>query len=150
MKSQMQKGFTLIELMIVVAIIGILAAIALPAYQDYTKKAKMAAAVSSVHSIKTSVGMCAQETGDVANCDSGVNGVPLDADFTATKEVASVATSNGAIVITLATGIGSNIDGKTVTFTPTLGDTALTWRTTTNIVAADEPAVHDALLKNNI
>lgn len=146
--KKMQKGFTLIELMIVVAIIGILAAVALPAYQDYVKKAKVAAAITSVESIKTAVGMCAQETGGVANCDAGSNGVPANADFTATKEAASVATTDGAIVLTLGTGIGTNIDSKTITFTPALGTTNLTWTVSTNIAAA-ETAVIDALTKNN-
>ena len=55
MKAQMQKGFTLIELMIVVAIIGILAAVALPAYQDYTRKAKMSEVILAASSCRTVV-----------------------------------------------------------------------------------------------
>jgi prepilin-type N-terminal cleavage/methylation domain-containing protein len=56
-----QAGFTLIELMIVVAIIGILAAVAIPAYSDYTAKAKVANAMSAVDSLKTAVALCAQK-----------------------------------------------------------------------------------------
>jgi len=70
------KGFTLIELMIVVAIIGILAAVALPAYQDYTKKAKFAEVVSLVGAARTAVDLCFQTEGALANCDAGYRGIP--------------------------------------------------------------------------
>jgi type IV pilus assembly protein PilA len=148
MKS-VQKGFTLIELMIVVAIIGILAAVALPAYQDYTKKAKIASALTAADSLKTAVALCSQELGTVTGCSTGTNGIPTNANFTTTKEVASVGTADGVITMTLAGGLGTNLNGKTITYTPTLGTTALTWAASTNISATDEPAVTAAILKNN-
>ena len=148
--KQVQKGFTLIELMIVVAIIGILAAVAIPQYQDYTKKAKVANALTSVDSVKTAVALCAQEAGGVlTNCDANSNGIPNG--ITATKEVASATITDGVITITLGTGIGTNVDGKTITFTPSVagGSTALIWTNSTNISTTLEPALTQAITKNN-
>jgi type IV pilus assembly protein PilA len=76
--QQAQKGFTLIELMIVVAIIGILAAIAVPAYQTYTNKAKFSEVVSASAPYKLGVEICFQEQGTLlaANCTNALNGIP--------------------------------------------------------------------------
>jgi type IV pilus assembly protein PilA len=146
-----QAGFTLIELMIVVAIIGILAAVAIPAYSDYTVKAKMANAVTAADSLKTAVALCAQEAGgSLDECDNGAPGVPAAADFTATKEVASAAVTDGTIVLTLAaSGLGTGVDGATITFAPNLAanGSAMTWTITTTV---GNTAAAAAITKNSI
>ena len=146
-----QQGFTLIELMIVVAIIGILAAVALPAYQDYVLKAKIGNALTAVDALKTAVGVCAQENGGtLTSCNTTTtNAVTAIPAFTATKEVASATVAAGVITATLGTGIkGTDIDGKTITFTPTAGETAVTWANTTTIAAP--AAILAQIKKNNI
>ncbi len=100
-----QSGFTLIELMIVVAIVAILAAIALPAYQTYTKKAKFSEVVTATGAFKTAVEVCAQKDGSLANCGtSGSNGIPaaISASTSADSFVESVtiALSGSAAQIT--------------------------------------------------
>jgi type IV pilus assembly protein PilA len=148
MKKQAQAGFTLIELMIVVAIIGILAAVAIPAYSDYTAKAKIANALSSVDALKTAVAVCAQEAGGILDkCNTADAGVA--ATFTKTKETDSATiTGAGVIALKLGTGLGKGIDSESITFTPNLpaGGTAMTWANTTTVTNA---AALAAIIKNN-
>ena len=127
MNKQNQKGFTLIELMIVIAIIGILAAIALPAYQTYTKKAKFSEVVAAVNPYKIAIelaiqkGTCGGATltalGQLDNEACGVPAAPAAAGF-----VASVTVIDGVI---LATG-SADVDGSTyqVTTVPTAATAA--------------------------
>ena len=117
-KHNTQKGFTLIELMIVIAIIGILAAVALPAYQDYTKRARFTEVVSLSGGIKTAVELCTQEAGGaIALCGNGA-GAAGDQGVRS----AVLAAQDSALVTTATTALG------VITMTPAVAN---------GIVAAD-------------
>ena len=119
MKRSLQKGFTLIELMIVVAIIGILAAVALPAYQDYTVRAKVSEVVLAASSCRTAVTEAVQST--ASSTLPSTWGCEV-ATGSGTKYVDSVAVSNAGVITVKSVGsasgipqLGSNIN---LTLTP--------------------------------
>ena len=123
------QGFTLIELMIVVAIIGILAAVALPAYQDYTKKAKFAEVVSLVGAARTAVDLCYQTEGALTNCDAGYRGIPAAVASGTYANLDTMTIEDG--VITAASTAAT--DSSNMIATPT--GSPLTWTVTSTVAS---------------
>jgi type IV pilus assembly protein PilA len=148
--KRVQQGFTLIELMIVVAIIGILAAVALPQYQDYTKKAKISSVFAGVESLKTAVAVCAQETGDISKCNTADSPATIKAPAILPNEVSKLEIKDSGVITATLQNIGSNIDTKTIKFTPTVGTSAVTWELATTIDASKEPVVSAQITKASV
>jgi type IV pilus assembly protein PilA len=136
--KRMQKGFTLIELMIVVAIIGILAAVAIPQYQDYTVKAKLSKVTGVAAPIKTALALYNQEQGGFPTTAAPWTSIGLSAAPSATTEVSAIAWTGTANPVAATTGIAltlqnikaTTVDTGVITMTPTVGSTDIQWTNT--------------------
>jgi len=126
--KKVQQGFTLIELMIVVAIIGILAAIAIPAYQDYTIRAQVSEGMNLAAAAKAAVAETYLNRG-TAPANRTAAGMTANATDTEGKYVSQIDVANGEILITYGNEAHANIDTEVLVMTPFLSiDQSVVWR----------------------
>lgn len=130
--KQVQQGFTLIELMIVVAIIGILAAIAIPAYQDYTIRAKVQEGVSLSSTARTALGIACSEASIANSADFNASlGLPASGDYNTNSEYVSsilaAATNASNASVTITYKDPAQVNGDTVVYNGVCDSTGMNW-----------------------
>jgi type IV pilus assembly protein PilA len=140
MKMRKQSGFTLIELMIVVAIIGILAAIVIPQYRDYSSRTKWANNVAAVRPLQVAIAECVNDRRDITYCSSFANLTAADGYLATNFTLAgmktdymlnnpSITSGTGAIVLNGTAAVGS----CTITMTPDINVEAVLWNITSSV-----------------
>ena len=132
--KSVQQGFTLIELMIVVAIIGILAAIALPAYQDYIARSQVSEIFALLDGQRGAIGEACTNSGDCSGVAAGVS-------LAATGKYSNIAanTASGILPASMSGVSSALVNGKSVQLTPTLTAGAITWACATDLLAVHKP-----------
>ena len=144
MTRVVQEGLTIIELMIVIAIIGILASVAIPAYQDYTVREKVREAVSLSNPVRTALGIACSE-GSLAGMDNESLGLSpastYSGDYTRNVDAAGVSSTQGVVTIALS-GIGGAIDdGQQIVYTGACDAGAMSWTITGDVLPKYLPKI---------
>ena len=122
-----RKGFTLIELMIVVAIVGIIAAMALPAYEDYVTRSQVSEGLSITDSLRLKVGEVYAETRSLDSADNGTFPLPTNATDANGEFVTQVAITDGLITVTYGNDANVVISGSTLQLSPITNEGSLEW-----------------------
>ena len=141
MKRSIQKGFTLIELMIVVAIIGILAAVALPAYQDYTARAQVSEAFSLASGQKGAVAEYYANQGSMPITNASA-GIPTDTDIKGKYVNKVTVGTSGQITATMqASGVSKGLESTTLILEPIVNNGSIDWKCTGGtVISKHRPA----------